>query len=113
MKIQSYEKPAMKFVSLRNESKVANTCWGGHGGSMKWYYDTEGPGYVSFQIGGGSCDLNLINVTYYDSQGNASDADTSKIEELNAALENAGGNKGSNFKGEDSIFPTTPGTEWS
>lgn len=113
MKIQNYEKPAMKFVSLRNESKVANTCWGGHGESMSWYYDTKGPGYVSFQIGGSSCNLNLINVTYYDSQGNKSDADDSKIQELNTALENAGGNKGTSFKGEDSIFPTKPDTKWS
>ena len=30
-----YEKPALKFVELRNEEAVANTCWGYHGTDTK------------------------------------------------------------------------------
>ena len=28
--MERYEKPAMKFISLRSEEAVANTCWGYH-----------------------------------------------------------------------------------
>lgn len=38
MNTTNYEKPKMKFVSLRNKKEVANTCWGGHGNQMTWFY---------------------------------------------------------------------------
>ena len=45
-----YKKPEMNFVSLRNENKVAGTCWGYHGTPTQLFYDSEGQGFVSFQI---------------------------------------------------------------
>lgn len=116
MRELNYEKPSMKFVSLRNEESVANTCWGGKGTDMSWYYDTKGTGYVGFQIAAGECDLNLINVTYYeykDEPGVPLDSSSDRYAEMYAALKNAGGDAGNSFKGEEFEFPTRPDPEWS
>ena len=115
-RIKNYEKPRLTFVSLRDEKSVANTCWGGHGNRLTWYYDTKGKGYVSFQIGGGKCTLNLSNVIYYEEKGekgtplNKNDV---KYQELYAALESSGGESGNPFKGEGVDFPNTPDPKWS
>ena len=50
MMTETYEKPKMKFVSLRNEEAVANTCWGYHGTDTKLYCDVSGEGYFSFRL---------------------------------------------------------------
>ena len=108
-----YEKPALKFVELRNEEAVANTCWGYHGTDTKLYCDIPGEGYVSFQIAAGPCTLNLINVTYYDSNGNAAAATKAQIDALDAILRKSGGESGNPFAGEGStVIPGTPG-DWS
>lgn len=115
-RIKNYEKPRLTFVSLRDEKSVANTCWGGHGNSMTWYYDTKGKGYVSFQIGGGKCTLNLSNVTYYEEKGGngaSLNKNDTKYQELRAALKSSGGESGNPFKGEGVDFPNTPDPKWS
>lgn len=112
----NYEKPKMKFVSLRNKKEVANTCWGGHGNKMTWFYDTQGTGYVSFQIGGGECTLNLSNVKYYEnkeSQGENIDQSNEKYNELHNALMKSGGESGNPFKNEGVNFFPEPKPEWS
>lgn len=117
MKMNEYRKPEMKFVEIRNENSVANTCWGGHGSNMSWYYDTQGEGYVSFQIAGGSCALNLTNVLYYDKQNDDTpekiDGNDPKYKELYNALIVSGGESGNPFKGEGVDFPINPDPEWS
>ena len=118
MEKTNYEKPEVKLVSIRNDRAVANTCWGGHGNSTTWYYDISGQGYVSFQIGGGKCTLNLYNVTYYDKQNDESpemllESDP-KYHELYDALMTSGGDTGNPFKGEGLDFiPDNPDPEWS
>lgn len=124
MKIESYEKPAMKFVALRNEEKVANTCWGYHGTNTKLYCDISDKGFVSFQIGGKSCTLNLINVQYYgndtNGDGKISNEDTSvaatasQITELDGILRGSGGESGNPYAGEGTIvIPDNPDPSWS
>lgn len=124
MNMEMYEKPALKFVSVRNEEKIANTCWGYHGTGTLLYCDITGKGFVSFQIGAGSCALNLINVQYYggdtNNDGKITQNDTpvqatdEQKQELYDILEKAGGNQGSNFKGEGTIvFPGNPDGSWS
>lgn len=120
---EAYEKPTLRFVSLRSRDAVAGTCWGGHSGTKTWYYNTEGPGYVSFQIGGGKCTLNLINVKYYESSddtegevisGTPGDSNyNSRYGELEAALSTSGGESGNNFNGEGADFPVNPDPQWS
>lgn len=111
---KTYKKPNLKFVSMRNEETVANTCWGGHGNSMTWYYDTKGDGYVSFQIGGGKCTLDLSNITYYNGKGEVITNDGSRDAELEAALKKSGGESGNPFKGEGVDFlPNNPDPSWS
>lgn len=118
MEKTNYEKPEVKLVSIRNDRAVANVCWGGHGKPNTWYYDISGQGYVSFQIGGGSCALNLINVTYYDKQNDESpeqltDTDPKYLELYNALLY-SGGAQGNPFAGEGIDFiPDNPDPEWS
>lgn len=115
-RIKNYEKPRLTFVSLRDEKSVANTCWGGHGNRLTWYYDTKGKGYVSFQIGGGECTLNLSNVIYYeekDGNGVPLNKNDTKYQELWAALKASKGESGNPFKGEGVDFPNTPDPKWS
>lgn len=112
----SYEKPSLKFVSVRNEESVADTCWGGHGNRETWYYDTEGAGYVSFQIGGDKCHLSLDQVTYYtdkNDSGTPLTEGSAKYIELQNALVTSGGESGNPFKGQGAEFPTDPNPSWS
>ena len=113
MKTEIYEKPMLKFASLRNEDAVANTCWGYHGTDTLLYCDIPGEGYFSFQIAGGSCKLNAINIIYYDSEGNQSAYTSEQEAALMSVLKQAGGESGNPYKGEGStIIPDHPGN-WS
>lgn len=117
MERKVYETPDVELVSMRNEKEVANTCWGGHSNSMTWYYDTQGEGYVSFEIKGGKCELNLDKVTYYtdkNAEGQPLDNNSAQYKELVSVLPNSGGNSGNPFHGEGKfVFPEKPGTNWS
>lgn len=117
MNTMKYEKPALEFVSLRNEAAVADTCWGYHGTPTQLFCDIEGEGYMSFQIGEGSCTLNLINVKYHEEQGSEGvlvfDGDP-KHETLEDILVNSGGESGNPYKGMGTIvFPDKPDPTWS
>ena len=116
---EQYEKPVMKFVELRNREEVANTCWGYHGTDTKLYCDIPGEGYVSFQIGGGSCGLdphgtNLINVLYYKEEGVEGVKATDQQKDiLYNILMGSGGDTGNPYSGEGTtVIPDHPG-EWS
>lgn len=114
MTMEKYEKPAMKFISLRNEEAVAATCWGNHGTDYTYYCDIQGAGYVSFQIGQGNCSMNLVNVTYYDNEGNSSAASEAQIEALKQTLiENSNNGKGTNHSAMGSIVLPDPSPAWS
>lgn len=109
----TYEKPTMTFVSLRSEDAVANTCWGYHGTNTVLYCDIPGEGYMSFQIGGAECSLDLINVRYHDGDGNSFDATGDQTAILDGILRASGGASGNPYKGEGSIvIPDNPGS-WS
>ncbi|MCH3987604.1 MAG: hypothetical protein LKG56_07900 [Lachnospiraceae bacterium] len=122
---KEYVKPAIKVVSLRNEETVANTCWGYHGSNHKLFCDIPGAGYMSFQIGGSKCSLNLTNVMYYsdtnhDGKIDGTDApeqitsgSDSRYQELDKILRNSGGESGNPYKGEGTtVIPDQPG-KWS
>jgi len=111
--LERYEKPAMKFVSLMSEEAVANACWGYHGTDTRLYCDIPGEGYFSFQIKGGSCTLDAINIVYYDGEGHESSYTQEQYNQLINILENAGGESGNPYKGEGTtIIPDHPGN-WS
>ena len=113
MNVHAYEKPAMKFVSLRAQRNIAETCWGYHGTGTTLYCDIPGEGYCSFQIASGSCALNLINVMYYDTNNMPSAATPEQISALIAAV-GEGGSDGQPYKGMGSIvFPDDPQPGWS
>lgn len=108
-----YEKPALKFVELRNEEAVAKTCWGYHGTDTKLYCDVSGEGYFSFQIAAGSCTLNAINIVYYDGEGNVGSYTQAQYDELMKILNSANGESGNSYKGVGTtIIPDHPG-DWS
>lgn len=114
---ERYEKPAVKFVSLRNEEAVANTCWGYHGTETNLYCDIPGEGYCSFQISAGSCALNLTEVYYYknsdDSAGTPIFDGDPRYDALKAILDASGGSNGNPYKGENiTVIPGKPG-DWS
>ena len=114
---ERYEKPALKFVSLRNEEEVAKTCWGYLGKNTTLYCDIPGEGYCSFQIGEGDCSLNLIEVRYYQNENDDTgtyifDGD-SRFEALEQVLSASGGSDGNPYSGMGSVvIPDHPG-DWS
>lgn len=117
-KKKKYEKPTIEFHHLQLKEEIANRCWSGKGGKLTWFYDISGKGYVSFQIdktgqSGNGCSLNLMNVTYYDGEGNSSGVTADQLTELNNALAASNGNDGNNFAGEGVNFPTKPNPFWS
>lgn len=108
-----YESPRMDFEELAANEAVAGVCWGHHGDGKNMYTDIHGTGWVSFQIGGGSCDLNPVNVIYYhdiDSDGVAASSD--QIKDLKSIL-SVHAKNGQNFNGEESWAPPTPGPDFS
>lgn len=118
MNMITYEKPRMTFVSLRNESKVADTCWGNHGKGVVYYCDIPSVGYMSFEIEEGNCALNLINVTYYedhDSAGVFVDSGDDRYKQLMSRLQSSGGGTDANpYKGLGSVVvPDAPVETWS
>ena len=51
--MKKYKEPEVQFISLNPSEKIANPCWAfavNNGDSPKYYYDLEGPGYLSFKI---------------------------------------------------------------
>ena len=133
--VKTYERPMLKNVSLRNETAVADTCWGHHASGKTLYADLPGPGWTSFQITKGSCSLSLTNVTYHsgvegecrttrDGEGNLIHDNTNckgvsasldQISTLTSVLEKAGGNDGTSFAGEGSVVitkPPAPDSSW-
>ncbi|HIS53240.1 MAG TPA: hypothetical protein IAC15_10985 [Candidatus Onthomonas avicola] len=111
----TYEKPTMTFVSLRSEDAVANTCWGHHGTGYTYYYDLPGTGYLSFQIGEGPCDLNLVSVLYYDDIGaTPSSATPEQVNTLyNAIIASSTGAAANSYKGLGSTILPNPDPSWS
>lgn len=116
MKTKIYEKPMLKFASLRNEESVAAVCWGYHGTGEDLFCDIPGEGYCSFQIGAGNCNLNLINVTYYKNENDQGtkifDGDP-RYEELEKILIVSGGSEGNPYKGMGTTVTPDPKPEWS
>ncbi len=113
MKRIRYEKPAMKFVNLRNEKSVANTCWGHHSSQKRLYYDSPGTGWMSFQIQKGSCTLSLINITYHANNSSSSAPTSDQVNQLDKALRESGGESGNPYKGEGTVVFEDPGSNWS
>ena len=113
--MKNYESPKIDFQELQLREEISATCWGNHGKDVTYNYDTEGLGYVSFQIAAGDCALNLTNVYYYEEIGgkaqplNSNDA---KYQELYNALVNSGGAEWNPFKGIK-YFPEQPDPSWS
>ncbi len=115
---KTYEKPNLKFVNIRNEQAVANTCWGGSTGASGggvWYYDVTGNGYVKFEMTGGACrGSQAYNIVYYDHNGQQGTVTSEMITELNNTLAAAAGNAGTPWKGErDGRTPLNPDPAWS
>ena len=117
MNTMNYEKPTLEFVSLRNEAAVAATCWGYHGTSTRLFCDIDGEGYMSFQIGEGSCTLNLINVKYHKEKGSDGVGVVNgdpKHEALEDILIESGGDVGQPYKEMGIIVvPDKPNPTWS
>ena len=114
--MKHYEKPAMNFVNLRNESAVADTCWGHHNSGTTLYCDIEGEGYCSFQIDAGSCALNLINVMYMTdaTKDNPVPATAEQQSALYDKLLASGGDQGQSYKNMGiTVVPDDPKPEWS
>ena len=108
--MKHYERPALKFVSLRNENTVANTCWGHAGTSQVLYCDIPGQGYCSFQISSANCSLDILtNVMYYEYNGaEAAGATAAQQSALKTVLIESGGSQGNPFRGEGTVVIVPP-----
>ena len=74
---ERYEKPDLKFVSLRNNRVVAaGNCWSqeANTGGKTWYYDSKGKGYIEFTLDQ-SCSGNPESLTSYEAHNYESQED--------------------------------------
>lgn len=136
--MKEYKEPEIQFISLNPSEKVASPCWAyavNNKPSPKYYYDLEGPGYVSFEIAkndkkakeialfgnGKGCDGGMpCNVYYYyDMNGDKIignneckllEDDDPLVDKLTEAMYGFGGNSGEPVNPSD--FPGQPGN-WS
>lgn len=116
---KQYTAPEIMFADFKTKERIADTCWGlteTHTHQYTRYYDVEGPGYVSFNVigGSGSCsNPDAYNIHYYEYKGEAW-VDGSKYEaELERALMAKGGNGGQPYKEIAVDFPVRPDPSWS
>lgn len=123
-----YTKPALKFVGLRNQERIANICFpnGGPAENIYNFFDTNGTGWIRFQPNGDkNCVFNDLTFVYYK---NKDDKIGEPIKDLNdyriKELEGVFGTKGNgstngiyeSFQSKDdrflaSTFP--PDLDWS
>ncbi len=136
--MKEYKEPEIQFISLNPSEKVASPCWAyavNNKPSPTYYYDLEGPGYVSFEIAkndkkakeialfgnGKGCDGGMpCNVYYYyDMNGDKIignneckllEEDDPLVDKLTEAMYGFGGNSGEPVNPSD--FPGQPGN-WS
>lgn len=111
--MNKYEKPALKFVSLRAKENVAKECWSPtyNPPGKIWYYDPNGKdkGYCSFQVisSGDNCGQVEIRIEeIYNYPEDQKPTDKYLIDEI---CKNAGGNSGQPFSGKSSIQDTPGG----
>ena len=114
---ETYESPKLKFVSLRNEKEVANTCWGyANQEGENLYYNSPGYGWVVFEVTGNNCKetktLNYKIKGYKD--GMTDDQQAAAAKALDNYWNTTGANGGSPFQGSSSEYSETPpGDSWS
>lgn len=112
-KAVKYEKPQLKFVSMRSEENVADPCWSPNSyANADLYYDIPGKGYVRFMAAGDGDNCGKSEITileYYNI--NAKDVDEKIL--INAVKEACGGgNSGNPYKESSSVTPK-PDPSWS
>lgn len=117
---KQYTAPEIMFADFKTKERIADTCWGldkNHNHNVTRYYDTNGTGYVSFNvIGTGSCaNPDAYDVFYYEYEGATPvRVDGTKYEtEVETALRLKGGNDGQPYKGLSFDFPQKPDPSWS
>lgn len=77
---ERYEKPDLKFVSLRNNGVVAaGNCWSDEAssGGKTWYYDSAGKGYIEFTLDQ-NCSGNLDGLTSCEAHNYESEEDANE-----------------------------------
>lgn len=129
--MKKYLAPEIEFVDLQADRKIANTCWGYHDGTKDFgedptnakpdqmYCDIPEPGYVGFNVTGGSCNFTdaTLSWTYYTFDGNGNGVPTKAPDGIynsfKTVISNAGGNNGQPFAGEGTIVKPTPDPSWS
>lgn len=110
-----YEKPSMKFVSLRADKNVADPCWSPVLYDVKeLYYDVPGQGYIRFTASdnGKNCGQAEITILeYYNFPENKRHSDY----ELKRMVAEAcgGGNSGNPYKNTNGTVSPSPDPSWS
>lgn len=118
--MKNYEKPSLKFASLRNQEAVADVCWGEHGNTTKfdYYMDKAGAGFYRFSVNtAGNCSLITTDVVYLDGKNDQTPTPILPgTDEYNAFLaklkKEAGGNDGNPFDKKGGVSEN-PGEGWS
>ncbi len=111
MEKQTYEKPEMKFVALRNQDAVANKCWGIHDTNEHYSYDYSGQGYITFTIIGNSCsaEYSTICPTYINVP---EEEKAAALQELLNVISQQDGSSAQPWKGS-LVIPGDPDPSWS
>lgn len=110
-----YEKPSIKFVSLRANKNVADPCWSPKEyNSKELYYDVPGKGYIRFKAGdnGDNCGQAEISILeYYNIPQNNRPTEEQLKSMVSAAC--GGGNSGNPYKNTDGTVAPAPDPSWS
>lgn len=112
-KAVKYEKPELKFVSMRSEENVADPCWSPNSyQNAELYYDIPGKGYVKFVAkgNGNNCGNAVIEIKEYYNITAAEVNENDLIGQVVIAC--GGGNSGNPYKGTSSVAPD-PNPSWS
>ena len=108
---KDYAKPSLKFVSLRNDEAVADNCWhaSANGTTGWWFYDSEGPGYVTFRMEG-NCSGRYDSFSFIPGDDGSYENEASAIANLKTMLDRDGKQL---FTDGGTFSPDKPGEEWS
>lgn len=117
---REYSSPKVDFQVVSLKREIANQCWAhAKKDGERLYYNTEGKGYVIFDVSGSNnCSGN--DGIRYNILGTGSNSGDLTNEEATAAItkfdawwKDRGSNAGSSFKGDSNYSEEGPQPSWS
>lgn len=117
---REYSSPKVDFQVVSLKREIANRCWAhAKKDGEQLYYNTEGKGYVIFEVYGADDCSGSGGIKYHIIGTGSNSGDLSSEEDMAARAKfdvwwnNRGSNEGSNFAGGSDYSETKPNPSWS